>query len=64
MCFRRTRKPRDTEATRALNEAKQHLHQVEERQPEVRKVAEASKKLRRENHFAMDLQNLFEGGPR
>lgn len=64
MCFRRSRKPRVTEAKLALTEAQAHLHRVEEREPEVTKVAEESKKLRRENHFAADLQTLFEGGPR
>lgn len=64
MCFRRSRKPRVTEAKIALTEAKAHLHKVEEREPEVKQVAEESKKLRRNNHFAQDLQSIFEGGTR
>lgn len=61
MCFRRTRKS-NPEAERALAEAKEHLTEARDRNQEVRSVAEASKEFRRKNHFADQLQTLFEGG--
>lgn len=65
MCFRKTRKPEVTEAKLALNEAMTHLHEVEEREPEIHRITEESRKLRRENHFAADLQAIFhQGGAR
>lgn len=62
MCLRRTKEKKDTPAKRAISEAQKHLRAVEQRDVEVKKVSEASKKFRRENHFAQDLQALFERG--
>lgn len=64
MWFQRNKAPRVTEAQKALLEAKLHQKEVSERETEVHEVAEASRNLRRDNHFAEDLQALFGGGPR
>jgi hypothetical protein len=52
------------DAQKAVQEAKEHLATVKARTPEVHAIAEASKELRRKNHFAIDLQTMFEGGHR
>lgn len=62
MWHRRVEK--DPDAEKAVREAKKNLAAVKARDPEVHRVAEESKRLRRENHFAQDLQQLFEGGTR
>lgn len=64
MFFRKTKGPKVTDAQRALAEAQSHLSEVEAREDEVHKVAEESRNLRRNNHFAEDLQQLFGGGHR
>lgn len=61
MLFRRTRKT-SPEAEKAVQEAQAHLQTVQSREPEVHRIAEASKRFRRENHFAESLQRLFEHG--
>lgn len=49
------------EAAEAVKDSKRALRRVQARTQEVREVAEASKRFRRENHFAADLQNIFGG---
>ena len=56
------RNERDPAAAMALREAERHLAEAKTRDAEVHKLAKASKKFRRKNHFAEDLQRLFEGG--
>ena len=49
------------DAARAVRESKRALRRVQARTDEVHEVAEASKKFRKENHFAADLQAIFGG---
>lgn len=49
-------------AEAALAAARAQLEEIKKRETEVAEVAEASRKFRKENHFAQDLQQLFEGG--
>ena len=48
-------------AARAVLESKKALRRVQARSQEVAEVVEASKKFKKENHFAEDLQNIFGG---
>ena len=62
--FHRKTQPKSREAENARYAAEISLHTIQGREAEVHAVAEASKKFRRENHFANALQDLFEiGGP-
>lgn len=53
--------PVSPDAEKAVQESKKALRQVKARDKEVHEVAEASRKFRRENHFAVDLQRAFGG---
>jgi hypothetical protein len=59
--FRKTKYTVNPDALKAIEEAQKNLREVKERGPEVRKISEASKKLRMENHFAINLRRLIEG---
>lgn len=61
MRFRKNRVTVNPEALKAVEDAQKNLQKVKAREPEVRKVAEASKKLRMENHLAINLRRLIEG---
>lgn len=63
MWFRRSEPKVNLEAEKAIRESKKNLEKVQAREAEVHEVAEASRKFRRENHFATDLQHVF-GGPK
>lgn len=63
MWFQRIRKPKtNPDAEKAIRDSEESLRKVQARTQEVHEVAEASRKFRRENHFAIDLQNVFGGG--
>lgn len=62
MWFRKTEDAKDLEADAALSDAKKQLHKVKARDQEVKVLAMESREFRRKNHFAADLQALFEGG--
>lgn len=61
MWFQKTSPP-NLDADKALRDAEKNLKRVQQRDPEIRAITEASKEFRRKNHFAADLQALFEGG--
>lgn len=54
-------KAQHEEAEEALAEAKQKLQEIKSRDPEVKKVATASRKMREENHFAQTLREALGG---
>lgn len=56
------RKPRH-DSKKALEDAKQSLHIVKSRAPEVREVATALKEMRERNHFADKLIAIMGGEP-
>jgi hypothetical protein len=59
MLFRRRSKGLE-ESEKALREADQNLEEVKSRDEEVHEVAESLKVLRERNHFAEQLQLIFE----
>lgn len=48
----------------AREQAQSHLDEVQSRWPEVHRVSRSLRDLRERNHFADQIQNIFEGGPR
>jgi len=60
MIFHRSKKA-DPAAKRALEQADEHLKQVQSRSEEVHHIAEASREFRRRNHFAEDLYPILYG---
>jgi hypothetical protein len=54
----------ETKGAEAVREALDNLGDAKSRWPEVNAVSQSLRELRERNHFAEQIQNIFEGGPR
>lgn len=61
--WRGEREPEGT-GTEARQAAEQNLADARDRWPEVNRVSKSLRELRERNHFAEQLQHIFEGGRR
>lgn len=59
-----SRSREETGGAEARAQAEERLAEARERWPEVNRVSKSLRDLRERNHFAEQIQHIFEGGPR